>query len=354
MTAQEGPTAASLEPDALGQLTTALQTACRKAYEQQLNFEDEVATSEASESASRWNFLYFSALAIVASCSLHWWHTSLGRRATLLLAAFVFVDWYVYHTLSSLLVGLCPWFLALLLELKLLLRKVLEAEPQADKAKHWMHRLPWMATQLCAEMRKLAQEKAAAKNAHKAFKDAKLEAQKASDVGNALWKKLAGDVTDVDAVKKFVARRQKLLGSGPALQVESVVRVVNENALKSFQASLGFDINPIKAGNMHFDTLLFHGTSEDSVPNIQAAGRPLVKFSKAGMLGTGIYGAPDPRKSLQYCSQSKHGKFMFICRYNLSNTQYAGPSTHHKNTIFEEFCVANDNHVVVLWMLKIL
>ena len=49
-----------LEPDALGQLTTALQTACRKAYEQQLNFEDEVATSEASESASRWNFLYFS------------------------------------------------------------------------------------------------------------------------------------------------------------------------------------------------------------------------------------------------------------------------------------------------------
>ena len=175
-----------------------------------------------------------------------------------------------------------------------------------------------------------------------------------SDVGNALWKKLAGDVTDVDAVKKFVARRQKLLGSGPALQVESVVRVVNENALKSFQASLGFDINPIKAGNMHFDTLLFHGTSEDSVPNIQAAGRPLVKFSKAGMLGTGIYGAPDPRKSLQYCSQSKHGKFMFICRYNLSNTQYAGPSTHHKNTIFEEFCVANDNHVVVLWMLKIL
>ena len=44
---------------------------------------------------------------------------------------------------------------------------------------------------------------------------------------------------------------------------------------------------------------------------------------------------------------------MFICRFNLTNAKYAGPSTGHRNTIFNEFCVDIDNHVVVLWMLKL-
>ena len=44
---------------------------------------------------------------------------------------------------------------------------------------------------------------------------------------------------------------------------------------------------------------------------------------------------------------------MFICRYNLSNAQHAGPSTPHRNTVFDEFCVYDDNHVVVLWILKL-
>ena len=71
-----------------------------------------------------------------------------------------------------------------------------------------------------------------------------------------------------------------------------------------------------------------------------------------GMLGLGLYGAPDPRKSLNYCGKSRN-KFMFICRFNLSGAQHAGPGTRHRNTIFDEFCVYDERHVVVLWMLKL-
>ena len=44
---------------------------------------------------------------------------------------------------------------------------------------------------------------------------------------------------------------------------------------------------------------------------------------------------------------------MFICRFNLEHALHAGPHTGHRNTLFDEFCVFNDTHVVVLWMLKL-
>ena len=81
-----------------------------------------------------------------------------------------------------------------------------------------------------------------------------------------------------------------------------------------------------------------------------------MQFAANGMLGKGIYGAPDPRKSVKYCSKSANGngRFMFICRFNLSPpAQHAGPTTQHRNTHFDEFCVYDDSRVVVLWMLKI-
>ena len=59
----------------------------------------------------------------------------------------------------------------------------------------------------------------------------------------------------------------------------------------------------------------------------------------------------DPRKSLQYCRSPN--KFMFICRYNLYNAEHAGPSTAHRNSVFDEFCVYDESHVVILWMLKV-
>ena len=46
-------------------------------------------------------------------------------------------------------------------------------------------------------------------------------------------------------------------------------------------------------------------------------------------------------------------KFMFICRFNLSSARHAGPTTAHRNSVFDEFCVYDEKHVVVLWMLKL-
>ena len=71
------------------------------------------------------------------------------------------------------------------------------------------------------------------------------------------------------------------------------------------------------------------------------------------MLGAGLYGAPDPRKSLQYCKSSPNGKFMFVCRFNLGTATRAGPDTHHRNSVFDEFCIYEEAHVVALWMIKL-
>ena len=126
--------------------------------------------------------------------------------------------------------------------------------------------------------------------------------------------------------------------------------------MRAFRPSGRFDISPSKAASKSGDTLLFHGCSQMSATNIQATGLS-ISFAAQGMLGKGLYGAPDPRKSLQYCNRgmqaSQHGNFMFICRFNLTQAQFAGPNTHHRNTQYEEYCVMQDAQVVVLWMLKL-
>ena len=78
-----------------------------------------------------------------------------------------------------------------------------------------------------------------------------------------------------------------------------------------------------------------------------------MRYAAQGMLGCGLYGAPDPRKSKSYCGNSRHGSFMFLCRFNLSGARHAGPATPHQNSVFDEFCVYDERHVVVLWMLKV-
>jgi hypothetical protein len=84
--------------------------------------------------------------------------------------------------------------------------------------------------------------------------------------------------------------------------------------------------------------------------NIQATGLQ-VRFASEGMLGKGLYGAPDPRKSYSYIRGQF--KFMLVCRFNLSSAKHAGPETHHRNSIFHEYCVYDDRNVVVLWLLKL-
>ena len=135
------------------------------------------------------------------------------------------------------------------------------------------------------------------------------------------------------------------------MRIAEVVKVENPRTLSAFQSAASFHIRPLEAHRRHGDSLLFHGCPQDVAANIQATGL-LLSFAANGMLGRGLYGAPDPRKSLSYCRSPE--KFMLICRFNLSGALHAGPNTRHRNSTFDEFCVFEERHVVVLWLLKLL
>ena len=169
------------------------------------------------------------------------------------------------------------------------------------------------------------------------------------------WVEMAtNNAVTEEAVKNLFRQRQPSTGSaGSVLKIVSAVKLVNDTALKGFNSRPSFDSDPLGAHRSKGDTLLFHGTSDKAVANIQACGRPTLEFASNGMLGSGIYGAPDPRKSLQYTKNSQHGSFMFLCRFNMSGAKHAGPGTGHRNTVFDEFCIYNNDHVVVLWMLNV-
>jgi len=93
--------------------------------------------------------------------------------------------------------------------------------------------------------------------------------------------------------------------------------------------------------------LLFHGTDESKVANISIEGLKL-SFGSNGYLGVGLYGAPDPRKAYTY-SSGKHGRYIFLAAYNLDNAKSGAFGTDK----FQEYSVNSDNHVVVLWMIKV-
>ena len=156
------------------------------------------------------------------------------------------------------------------------------------------------------------------------------------------WLALAGSWSTEQAVRQLFSRR-----CGSTLQLESITAVCHETSLTAFNAgSLGADADPNP--NRLSDALLFHGTRTDgNVANILAEGLKLRFANASGMLGGGIYGAPDPRKASQYAPQGTHGRFMFLCRFNLAG------SRHHQNMQFAEYCVYEESKVAVLWMLKI-
>ena len=164
------------------------------------------------------------------------------------------------------------------------------------------------------------------------------------------WRNYSGDVHTENAVRAFFARRQQRHGGGGQLRVTNIVKVENAQTLSNFVSSGRFYINPAEAFRRKGDTLLFHGLSQEAAANVQATGL-LLRFAANGMLGRGLYGAPDPRKAFNFCRSDN--KFMFICRYNLSSARHAGPSTQHRNSVFDEFCVYDERRVVVLWMLKL-
>ena len=126
-----------------------------------------------------------------------------------------------------------------------------------------------------------------------------------------------------NAVRAFFARRQRDSQGGPQLRVSSVVKVENAQTLSNFRSSGSFYIDPAEAFRRKGDTLLFHGLPQEAATNVQATGL-LLSLAGNGMLGRGLYGAPDPRKSLQYCRSAN--KFMFICAVQPSEPRAArGP-----------------------------
>ena len=172
---------------------------------------------------------------------------------------------------------------------------------------------------------------------------------------DALWLQLAQGIDTDAAVRAFFDKRQPAIShSHPPRRIKEAIKVVNQARLKAFQHSAGVSLNTTTAQQQHSDTLLFHGCPPDAATNIQAEGLLLKYGGKNGsMLGAGLYGAPDPRKAVTYCRGSSLGDFVFVCRFNLSHAKHAGPKTHHRNSVFEEFCVPKEPHAVVLWMLKL-
>ena len=187
----------------------------------------------------------------------------------------------------------------------------------------------------------------------RAAKEASMAVAAHETSSSGLWQKLAKGIETEAELQAFFARRQpNVKGAGRTLHIQSAVKVVNNACLHGFASAQRADPNALKASKSKADSYLFHGCAQASATNIQADGLRIA-YAANGMLGRGLYGAPDPRKSLQYCKNSENGKFMFVCRFNLSGAKRAGPDTPHRNTIFDEFCIFDERHVVVLWMLKL-
>jgi len=173
------------------------------------------------------------------------------------------------------------------------------------------------------------------------------------------WCQLAGSMRTEANLKQLFLNRQNSPGSSDArLRIARAWPVKNEAMLKRFVSSGGFTETPnhgalVALGQDEHDTLLFHGTKETCVPNIEAEGLSVQSARATGMLGKGIYGAPDPRKSQQYVDNRQGPFFMLLCRFNLQGAQHAGKATPHRNSVYDEYCVLSDERVVVLWAMKV-
>jgi len=160
----------------------------------------------------------------------------------------------------------------------------------------------------------------------------------------SLWERYAKGITSEQDLRRLFQRRQSTPAStDPKLEIETATKVQNDQMLQRFESAR---LTPLYRDG--FDDFLFHGSSQLSIANIIAQGLSTSRDAAHGrMLGVGIYGAPDPRKSNQYCRDNRDGRFMFLCRFNLSRAQ------HRQNRIYDEYCVPDERHVVVLWHIKL-
>ena len=126
-----------------------------------------------------------------------------------------------------------------------------------------------------------------------------------------MWSSLAAGIETETKVRELFEQRQPA-AAGNRLQVAAITKISNTARMKAFASTDQFNLDPLQA-HKHGDSFLFHGCGESSVANIQSEGL-LLRFAGNGMLGKGLYGAPDPRKSLQYCDKggSTNGKLSGI------------------------------------------
>ena len=165
-----------------------------------------------------------------------------------------------------------------------------------------------------------AQATAAASAAYKQLAATRLASDPTGSSG--LWAQLAKGIETEAELSAFFTRRQTATGPNvKRLGIASAVKVVNNAALRAFVSASSFHINALQA-HKSSDSFLFHGCPEASATNIQADGLKM-SFAANGMLGRGLYGAPDPRKSEQFCKHSVNGKFMFVCRACLRECERA-------------------------------
>ena len=61
------------------------------------------------------------------------------------------------------------------------------------------------------------------------------------------------------------------------------------------------------------------------------------------MLGVGVYFAPDPNKSMQYCRDGK--KTMLLNQVNIDESKY------HQNKIFDEYMIKDPNKALPIYLL---
>ena len=172
------------------------------------------------------------------------------------------------------------------------------------------------------------------------------------------WHSLANGIETPKKLEHMFAARQSTFGSNePKLRIKpgSAVKIENEALMRNFMKfSTGVLQRDPPQGQSHpspfgqfCDTFLFHGSSSGNMGNISSEGlRSTMPAAHGTMLGNGVYGAPDPRKSWQYCGGTL-GNFMIVCRF-------AAPQAFFKkNLIYDEFCVPNEAMCVPLWQVKV-
>ena len=215
-----------------------------------------------------------------------------------------------------------------------------------------------------------------------------------------LWKGLAKGIEDEKALKTFMEKRQADTekesggrlekhpdGRYKRLEILQATRNLCAEVLQAFaDKETKYFADPLEAfkhkggkngeafkhkvGENGVSTLMFHGCPGSAAENIDLTGFRMDFFHR-GMLGTnasagkGLYGAPDPRKSMVYAlkgdpldQKTPDERIMYVCRFYLSGeggkeARHAGPGTGNNNHIFHEMCVFDNTHVVPIWKLKV-